>query len=40
MFLNSGFSLCSVYLADVTFIADNSKFLSGMLQALAAQVSL
>jgi|JI6StandDraft_1071083.scaffolds.fasta_scaffold68081_2 hypothetical protein len=25
---------------DITFIGDNSKFLSGMLQALAAQISL
>lgn len=25
---------------DITFIGDNSKFLSGMLQALSAQISL
>ena len=29
-----------MYLVDVTFISENNKFLSGMLQALAAQVSL
>ncbi|EGR30935.1 hypothetical protein IMG5_121020 [Ichthyophthirius multifiliis] len=37
---NIGFSLCSLYMLDITFIADNCKFISGVLQALTAMVSL
>ncbi|EAR85433.1 ATP-binding protein (macronuclear) [Tetrahymena thermophila SB210] len=37
---NLGFSVCSMYMLDVTFISDNSKFISGVLQALTAMISL
>ena len=39
-FLIQGFSLISMYMMDVNFIADESKFLSGILQALSAQIAL
>ena len=32
--------MASVYLLDVTFIGDSNKYFSGILQALAAQISL
>ncbi len=35
-----GFSLISMYMMDVNFIADEGKFLSGILQALSAQIAL
>jgi hypothetical protein len=28
---NTGFSLCTVYMLDVNFITDDSKYLSGIL---------
>lgn len=31
LLVNSGFSLCSIYLIDVNFIEDDAKFLSGLL---------
>lgn len=37
---NLGFSICSMYMLDVTFISDNTKFISGVLQALTAMMSL
>lgn len=36
----SGFSLISMYMMDVNFISEESKFLSGILQALSAQIAL
>lgn len=35
-----GFSLCSVYMIDITFINQNTKFISGLLSALSAMISL
>jgi GPN-loop GTPase len=35
-----GFSLISMYMMDVNFIFERSKFLSGMLQALSIQITL
>ncbi len=35
-----GFSLISMYMMDVNFISEESKFLSGILQALSAQIAL
>jgi len=37
---NIGFNICSMYMLDVTFIGDNKKFISGVLQALTAMMSL
>jgi len=35
-----GFSICSVYLLDVNFLSDDSKYLSGLLMALSASMTL
>lgn len=35
-----GFTLCSVYMLDTTFIQDNIKFVSGVLMALCSMVNL
>jgi hypothetical protein len=41
LFINlKGFSLISMYMIDINFISDESKFLSGILQALSAQIAL
>jgi hypothetical protein len=36
----TGFSVCSIYMLDSTFLYDNHKFISGVLMALSAQTSL
>ena len=35
-----GFGLCSMYMLDITFINDHSKFISGCLMALSSMMSL
>jgi len=35
-----GFSLCSTYILDSTFLTDNSKFISGILVTLASMLNL
>lgn len=31
---NVGFNLCSIYMLDITFLSDDSKFISGVLMLL------
>ncbi|CAK70171.1 unnamed protein product (macronuclear) [Paramecium tetraurelia] len=40
LLVNSGFSISSVYLVDINFIEDDAKFLSGLLMALSASMTL
>jgi GPN-loop GTPase len=35
-----GFSLATVYMLDVNFITDDSKYLSGILMALSTSMNL
>jgi hypothetical protein len=37
---NLGFSLCTIYLLDITFIQEKDKFVSGILMALSAMIAL
>ena len=37
---NLGFSLCSVYMLDVTFVQNSEKFVSGVLMALSSMMCL
>lgn len=36
----NGFSLCSIYILDSTFITDDTKFISGVLITLASMLNL
>jgi hypothetical protein len=38
--LSFGFSLCTIYLLDITFIQEKDKFVSGILMALSAMIAL
>ena len=38
--VNIGFSLCSIYMLDITFINEKDKFISGILMALSAMIVL
>ena len=37
---NFGFSLCSIYMLDITFIQEKDKFVSGIMMALSAMMML
>ena len=38
--INLGFSLVTIYLLDITFINEKDKFISGVLMALSAMITL